>query len=234
MNNYTFLDASASVQTAASSVVSGAQQPLVQISSMLFPLSVSIGNNPSVATLQGTNPWVVITPGSVIAVSQNPSIVGTYLEDAPSADGDRGIFVLGIRNDTVSSLVSADKDYGGMTTDSAGRTLTKPYAPNEAFIFGVASTLNTNPSSLLAGAGAGLRNYITDIMVSNSGSVATLVSFRDGDASIIGRTIAPATGGSNHKFNMPMRTGGFNQPIEYTAGTATSVLNVVAYGYKAQ
>lgn len=209
--SYQFLDAYGSVLTADSSFVSGViQRPIVNIGSTV---GVSLSGN---------------------VVVSSASIVGGYAEDSAHTSGDVGLFTLGVRNDAISSLASANLEYVGLSLDSSGRTLIKPFAPNEALVQGVSSTVNINPSSLIAGAGAGLRNYLTDILVSNTGSVATSVSFRDGDGSVIGRTIAPANSGSNIHLSFPMRTGGFNQPIEFTAQTAVSILSVSAYGYKGQ
>ena len=194
------------------------------------PASVQVlaGTNPigSVATLQGTNPWIIAFP--------NASIAGTYAEDAAHSGGERGLFTLGVRNDAVASFTSANLDYGPVGTDSAGRTLTKPFAPEESRVYGVASTVNTAASSLIAAGGVGLRNYITDLWIANTGSVATLVSFRDIDASIIGKTIAPAGGGSNIiALATPMRTHALNSQIEYTANVAVSILHVTAFGFTA-
>jgi hypothetical protein len=43
------------------------------------------------------------------------------LEDAPSADGDRGIPILVVRNDAGTGLESADGDYAMLQVDNAGR-----------------------------------------------------------------------------------------------------------------
>lgn len=189
-------------------------------------LITGIGVIGSVATLQGTNPWITTV--------QANSIAGTYAEDAAHVDGQRGIFVLGVRNDNIASFASANIDYTPFATDSAGRGLVKPFAAEEARVQSVIATNNTTSTSLLAAAGAGLRNYITDAIVTNTGSVTTTVNFLDGDNSVIGATIAPAGGGSNIVgLATPMRTGGFNQIVHVTAGTAVSTLGVTALGYKA-
>lgn len=162
------------------------------------------------------------------------SIVGTYTEDAASADGDKGLMVLGIRNDTIASVVGADKDYTTFAMDSAGRLLVKPFAPEESRLSAVSSVVSSSITSLFPAAGAGLRNYLTDLMVTNSGATTALITFTDGDASVIGRTIAPSTGGSNAVgMATPMRTGGFNQAISYQPSASSSIIGVTAYGYKA-
>lgn len=209
----------------------------------------------SIATLQGTNPWVVnfqnssiiainagsvvtITPGSVITVFQAPSIVGTYAEDAVHTTADKGIFVLAVRNDAVQSFAAANLEYSPMSTDSAGRSVIKPFAPGEASQIGTASTVNFGTTTaasirLFTAPGAGLKNYITDYNISNTGATTTLVSFVDEDASVMGRTIAPAGGGSNHSFAIPLTTQITNKQVGVIAANATSVLHITLTGFKA-
>lgn len=171
--------------------------------------------------------------GSIIAILQAASIVGTYAEDSVSADGDKGLFILGIRNDAVASFVSADKDYAPHATDSAGRILGKPFAPEESRVEGYNSVVSTSVTTLVGAAGTGLKNYITDFFVANTGSVATLVTFKDGLGSILGYTIAPAGGGSNAVgFATPIRTGA-NATFDMQAATATSILYGTVKGFKA-
>lgn len=176
---------------------------------------------------------VTTNVGSVITVLQAASIVGTYAEDAPSAGTDKGIFMLGVRNDTVASLVSADLDYGARTSDSAGRTLIKPFAAEEARVEGYNSVVSTSVTTLVAAAGVGLRNYITDVMVANTGATTTLITFKDGLGSILGYTVAPTGGGSNIiGMMMPIRTGA-NATFDFQPTSASSILFVTVKGYKA-
>lgn len=220
----TQVDAPWVVQLSSGSVITTGGNSSVQVVGLMPPQSVS---GVGLFNVNHTG------NGSIQAVLLNPSIVGTYAEDATHADGQRGLFTLGVRNDAVASFTSANLDYGPIGTDSAGRTLTKPYAPEEARVQGVSSTVHTASTSLLAASGTGLRNYLTDVMVANTGSVATLVNFLDGDNSVIGRTIAPGGGGSNIRLTTPMRTNGTAQQIHYTAATAVSILHVSGYGYTA-
>lgn len=224
-------------------------------------VSGSVFATGSVTALQGTNPWVIgnssvqvvgvmpvqsvysyqagVTVTSISgtltigAITSGASIVGTYTEDSAHTDGQRGLFTLGVRNDMVTSFASADRDYTPIGVDSFGRTLVK-VAPEEARVQGVSSTVNTINTSLIVAAGAGLRNYLTDIIVTNTGASNSLVNILDGDNSVIGRTIAPAYGGSNiTNLATPIRTNGFNQQIHFNAGTASSIIHISAYGYKA-
>ena len=187
----------------------------------------------SVATLQGTNPWVTTQVGSVAIQWQVPSIVGTYAEDAGHTSADKGLFVLGIRNDTVASFVSADLEYNGFSHDSAGRTLIKPFAPQESAIEGIAVLTSTSVTTMVAAAGTGLKNYITDIWFANTGAAATLVTLKDGAGSVLGYTIAPAGSGSNLQgLQVPIRTGA-NATFDIQATTATSTLYATVKGYRA-
>lgn len=99
--------------------------------------------------------------------------------------------------------------------------------------FGTASTVGIGSVAVLAAAGAGLRNYVTDVFIANTGSVATLVVFSDGDSSVLGKTIAPALGGSNLiGLVSPMVTSA-NQPFNVISSVASSVLHATVIGYKA-
>lgn len=171
--------------------------------------------------------------GSVITVWQNPSIAGTYAEDSGHTTADKGIFVLGVRNDAVASFVSANLEYTPMGVDSAGRSVTKPFAAEEARIEGYNSVVSTSVTTLVAAAGTGLRNYITDIQIANTGATTTLITFRSGGGtSVLGYTIAPTGGGSNITFQTPMRTLA-NETFDFQPTTASSVLFATVKGFKA-
>lgn len=203
----------------------------------------------SVVSFQGTTPWLIGSVygnisgsvaafiqgnASVIAIIQAPSIVGTYSEDATHTSADRGLFVLGVRNDAVASFMGANLEYGPMGTDSAGRALTKPFAAEEARVEGYNSVVSGSVTTLVGAAGTGLRNYITDIVLVNTGAATTLVTFRSGGGtSVLGYGIAPTGGGSNMTgLATPFRTLP-NETFDIQATTSTSVLFATVKGYKA-
>ncbi len=251
--SYLFLDANSSILTADSSVVGSAHRPIVQIGSVLSAIPVNFSGSPSISgaiTIVG-NPSISGTvdigtiSGSVVAFqggAWTPSVSGTV--DIGVQSGSVIAFQGGgwtpsaiaylRRNDAIASTLGADLTYGPASRDSAGRILTKPFSPEESRVEGYASTVNVSVTTLVAAAGAGLRNYITDVWVANTGAAATLVTFRSGGGtSVLGYTIAPAGSGSNLPgLVTPMRTLA-NETFDFQASTGTSVLYATVKGFKA-
>lgn len=261
-NNYDFIDAHGSIITARSSITSGsAHEPFVIITSFLSTVPTTASGNQSVsgrvdasmvgmlpggtnvlgsvATLQGTSPWNIagsvlavqgIWSGSVIA-QQLGTVISSVVNSIPSSllTG-----VHGHRNDAVASYLGGDLSWRPIATDSAGRIVTKFFAPEESRVEGYASTVNVSVTTLIAAAGAGLRNYITDVWLANTGAATTLVTFRSGGGtSVLGYTIAPTASGSNLPgLVTPMRTLA-NETFDFQASTGTSVLYATVKGFRA-
>ncbi len=176
---------------------------------------------------------ITVPTGSTITIQQANSIVGTYAEDAGSATGDKGLFVLGVRSDTLASLVSADLDYGAFVQDSAGRIIIKPFASEDATIISYTGSVVSGSVTLIQASAVGKRSYITDIAVANTGATTTLVTFQGGDTSIVGYTIAPTAGGSNLPgLAIPWKTNP-SQDLAFKMSPSTSVLYLTIKGYQA-
>lgn len=82
---------------------------------------LAVRNDGASTTLAGTN--FDYTPISVTA-SGEVFTVGQRAEDAGHTSGDRGKFVLGVRQDTDAAVTSTDGDYSLIAVDSAGRLKT--------------------------------------------------------------------------------------------------------------
>ncbi len=112
---------------------------------------------------------------------------------------------------------------GQFVTDLVGKLIVMPYANKENFVsFAMTSAMTGTTSTItLAAPASGLRNYITQITVSNShATVGTDILIQDGNG---GTTIyvipaAPAFGGATLTFPVPLK-----QP---TTATAIYVANV--------
>ena len=167
----------------------------------------------------------------ITVFGQIPSIVGTYAEDSAHATADKGVFVLGVRNDTLSSVTGADGDYSPFVVGPAGETIVAD-APFTKWIQGTADLRVVLGASVtaIAAQGASVFTYIREIQVANMGSASVLVTFAGGLGSILGYTIAPAGGGSN--FITRLKTGENSAFTASISGTA-SVL-VSAQGFTAK
>lgn len=231
---YQFLDAYGSVLTAASNAVGGAQQPIVQVSSISGTVSATITGSPSVSgtvniagaasvsgvgvfsvTNVGNGSVLTVPTGSTVAVIQSASVAGTYSEDAAHATGDRGLFTLAVRNDAMSSMTSANGDYSPRAVGPVGETLVAN-SPIINWIQGQTSVMYGASVQAIAAQGSSVFTYVTAVQVANNSANGSLVKFTGGLGSVLAWTIAPANGGSNIVFPNALKTGansGFSASI---------------------
>lgn len=191
-----------------------------------------ITGSSSIITAWKDSSVLSVPVGSTIGVWQSPSIVGTYAEDAASATGDKGIFILGARNDTLSSVSSTDGDYTQLTVGPTGEAVVAN-SPITKWIRGTADLRVVLGSSVtaIAAQGASIFTYITGIQIANMGSASVLVTFGGGLGSILGYSIAPAGGGSNILYPNALRTGensAFTASISGTASVLVSAQGFIA------
>lgn len=174
--------------------------------------SVQGGN---ITAFQGTSPWVVnfqnssilaVPQGSVITTVQANSVAGTYSDDSAHTNGVRGLLTLGVRNDTMASITSADNDYTHMTTGPSGETITAPAPWNRWWQAQTSVMYGTSVQAQAAG-GSSVFTYITAMQVTNMAANISLVRITGGLGSVLAWTVAPASGGSNIIFNPALKTG---------------------------
>lgn len=240
------------VSTVPSSVIVGASifgtAPVTQAGTWIASVFGNVSVIGTVPVTQATTPWNIA--GSVATIQSGTNITSLVSTVPSSVIVGASIFgtapvtqsgtwvssALGyvVRNDAVASALGADLTYRVAASDSAGRQLVKPFAAEEARVEGYHSVVSTSVTTLVAAAGAGLRNYITDIILANTGAATTLVTFRSGGGtSVLGYGIAPAGGGSNMmSFATPMRTLA-NETFDFQPTTATSILFATVKGFKA-
>lgn len=219
-DNYTFLDASGSTQTAASSVVGGVNFPIVRITT---PVSV-VG--------AFTQTGIQIT--SVSGLVEVNSVIGTYAEDSQHNTGDKGFFALGVRNDTLSSITSNDNDYSPIATGPVGEAIFAN-SPITKWISGATSTVSGSAAIasvlLFPAQGASVFSYLTSAQIVNTGgSVGALITFTSG-GSVLGYAGAPVnTGQSNPIFVNPLKSRP-NFSIDISASAASSIISISAQGF---
>lgn len=136
------------------------------------------------------------------------------------------------------AAVSATNDRTDLVATLTGKLITHPWSNPENFVSGAITSAmtGTTSTSLIAAPASGLRNYITQITVSNShATVGTDVIIQDGSGGTTLYTIPAAAvyGGAVLHFPVPLR-----QPTTATAifcanVTTGSSIKVSASGFKA-
>lgn len=237
----------------ASSGLNGRLQRIAQhITSLItavgspFQAGGSIGNTTFASTQAGT--WTV-QPGNTAnttawkvdgsAVTQPVSMatntpLGTVAHDsadsgAPIKTGGRAVSA------EITPVTTGDRS--DFITDLAGKQVMMPYANNENFVSGAITTAmtGTTSTSLVAAPAAGLRNYITTIIVSNShGTVGTDVIIQDGSGGTTLMTIPAAAlyGGAVINLPVPLRQPTTATAIYCANVTTGASTKVSAVGYK--
>lgn len=272
MPNFQVFDAYGSVITIASSTVGSAERQIVQVSVMgalpvtipgtnmtsivsTVPSSVIVGASifgqlpagtapiGSIATLQGTNPWIITgsiqgnVSGSVASYPLG-TIVTSLVSTVPSSvivgasvfgQLPGGTAVLG----SVATLQGTNpwNIIGSVATSNPQSSVISMSAPFASVIQGTADLRVVQGGSVvvIAGPGDGIRNYINHVQVVNFGSASVLVTIADNTTSILGYTIAPAGGGSNYDC---LYKAALNSPVTASINGTASVL-VSAQGFTA-
>lgn len=136
--------------------------------------------------------------------------VGSVAHDG--VDSGNPVKVGGRARSTDVAQVSTD-DRTDFITDLAGKQVVLPYAIPQNLVKGTtAAIVDTTSTSVIAAGAAGIRNYITSVLVTNShATVSTFVKILDG-STIIWEGYALAAGGG---FSCS-----FPAPLQGTAATA--------------
>lgn len=168
------------------------------------------------------------------AASDGASVSGDVAHD--SADAGEPVKIGGKAVSAEPSAVAANDRVNAMF-DLVGKLITLPYANPENFVSGAITTAmtGTTSTSLVAAPGAGLRNYITTIIVSNAhASVGTDVIIQDGSGGTTLLTIPAASvyGGAVINLPVPLRQPTTNTAIYCANVTTGASTKVSAVGYK--
>jgi len=131
----------------------------------------------------------------------------------------------------------ANADVARLLTDLVGKLIVLPYANPENFVSGAITSAmtGTTSTSLVAAPGAGLRNYITTIIVSNAhATVGTDIIIQDGSGGTTLLIIPAAAvyGGAVITLPTPLRQPTTNTALYCANVTTGASTKVSAVGYK--
>lgn len=113
-----------------------------------------------------------------------------------------------------------------------GVLITRENANLESLSRGTAAITDGSSTSVIAAAGAGIKTYITDVIISNSSATYVTVDIRDGTAGSVMATFpAPATSGCVHKLGSPI-AGTANTAVAADPSAAASTVTITLLGFK--
>lgn len=187
MANYQVFDAYGSIITIQSSTFGSVERQIVG-ASILGGLSATLTGTPSISGAVG-----II--GSVVTVEAVPSIVGTYAEDSAHNSTDKGLFVMGVRGDTMSSVTSNDLDYSPLSVGPVGEVLVAN-APITKWVQGVASCFTGVIQPIIGAQGTSVFTYITSGQVTNASGNNVYLTFYGATSSVVGYLPVPANSGA--------------------------------------
>lgn len=195
-----------------------------------------------------TTAWLVTGTGGTFPVTgtltgvttvTTVTTVSTLTGGGVAHDGADSGNPLKIGGRAVSAELAAvaNNDRADFVTDLTGKQIVLPYSNPENFVSGAITTAmtGTTSTSLVAAPGAGLRNYITQITVSNAhATVGTDVVIQDGSGGTTLYTLpaAAAYGGASITFNVPLRQPTTNTALFCANVTTGASTKVSASGYK--
>lgn len=208
-------------------------------------LRISLKDTPA-----NTNKFLV-TPDSV-ALPANQSVNVSQINGHTALEaGTNGSLAVGGANATNVAITSNPVNLGAqaissentavtatrlaqLVTDLVGKLIVLPYANPENFINGTTTAIvDTTTTSIIAAQAAGVRNYITSIIVTNShASVGTFVKITDGASTILWEGYAASLGGGfTQSFPVPLR-GSTATAVNAICVTTGANVIVSVSGYK--
>lgn len=184
-------------------------------------------DDPAVASLSVLDDWDN-------TASDGVSVSGDVAHDA--ADAGEPVKIGGKAVSAEPAAVAAN-DRVNAIFDLVGKQIIAPYTNPENIVSGAITSAmtGTTSTSLVAAPGAGLRNYITTIIVSNAhATVGTDVAIQDGSGGTTLLTIPAAAvyGGAVINLPVPLRQPTTNTAIFCANVTTGASTKVSAVGYK--
>lgn len=214
-------------------LISGTDIGDVTINNAAGASAVNIQDGGNSITVDGTVTANAGTGTFAVSMATNTPL-GTVAHDsadsgAPIKTGGRAVSA------EITPVTTGDRT--DSIHDLAGKQVVMPYANNENFVSGAITSAmtGTTSTSLVAAPAAGLRNYITQITVSNShATVGTDVIIQDGSGGTTLYTIPAAAlyGGATISFPTPLRQPTTATAIYCANVTTGASTKVSASGYK--
>lgn len=146
-----------------------------------------------------------------------------------SADSGNPIKI-GVKAVNAEPGAVAANDRVNLIADLVGKLITLPYANPEQFVRGTANSVGTSNTQIIAAPGAGVKLYVTSIVVANTSATDTDVAIKDGTTEVM-RVPAPANGGATINLAVPLVLTA-NTALQFASSASVTTMYVTAIGYK--
>jgi hypothetical protein len=139
--------------------------------------------------------------------------------------------IAGMSGLTLVAAADRTDSYAGLD----GAQYVRPHCGLEDIVSGVAAITDGSSTSVIASAGAGVKNYITSVIIANNSATAVTVDLRDGAAGTVKATLPVPANTSGVVCNFPI-------PLPFSAATAVcadpsaaaTTITVTLLGFKSK
>jgi hypothetical protein len=188
-------------------------------------------------SLANDSTGIIATVGTVTTCSTVTTVStltgGGVAHDSADSGNPHKIGAKAIAALSGATLVAA-ADRTDLYSGIDGVLITRPHTNLEDIVTGVAAITDGSSTSVIASAGAGVKIYITEVIIANSSASNVTVDLRDGAAGSVKATFsAPATGGSHKTLSVPLP---FSAATAVCAdpSAAASTVTVTLVGFKSK
>ena len=197
-----------------------------------FPVTDS-GGSLTVDAPVGTPVFVRLSDGSsaITSLAVTATCAGDVADDA--ADSGNPVKI-GAKCRTSMTAVTpvAGGDRVNLCADSDGVQFARLNGPLADIVSGTVGITDGSSTSVISAAGAGVKIYVTTVIISNSSATAVTVDLRDGTGGSVKATFpVPATGGVVLALGTPL---GFsaNTAVAADPSAAATTVSVTLIGFK--
>jgi hypothetical protein len=158
--------------------------------------------------------------------------VANVAHDAVDSGGPNKIGARAKAGLSAVTLVSAD-DRSDIFVGTDGVLLTRPHAGLEDLVDGNASNTDGTNTQVIAAAGAGIKQYLTSVILTNTSANNIYVEMKSGTT--VKATIPlPANGGAIVTFQTPLKPNAANEAWNFDPSAATTTVYCTAAGFKSK
>lgn len=185
-------------------------------------------------TLANDGTGVLATITTVTTVATVTTLVGSSIAHDDSDSGNPHKIGTKAQTSLADNTLVADNDRSNAFSDLDGVILSGRKVPLADIVRGLAAITDGSSTSVIASQGAGVKTYITDVIIANSSSSNVTVDLRDGTGgSVLATFPAPANGGVVHRLESPIPFSAATA-VAADPSAAASTVTVTLLGFKSK